>query len=106
VFVAAVMVAPACRSNRQAEPKDAAESVKAPVLDKALIEQLNAIGYLSGTSPAGPHSGVRVHNEALAQKGYSFFTSGHALGVLKDSLLSMNLSLFVGHSDLLGHHLL
>jgi hypothetical protein len=30
-----------------------------------------------------------------------------ALGVLKkDSLLSMNLSLFVGHSDLLGHHLL
>jgi hypothetical protein len=25
---------------------------------------------------------------------------------LKDSLLSMNLSLFVGHSDLLGHHLL
>jgi hypothetical protein len=29
-----------------------------------------------------------------------------ALGVLKDSLLSMNLSLIVGHSDLLGHHLL
>jgi hypothetical protein len=29
-----------------------------------------------------------------------------ALGVLKDSLLSMNLSLVVRHSDLLGHHLL
>jgi hypothetical protein len=29
-----------------------------------------------------------------------------ALGVLKNSLLSMNLSLIVGHSDLLGHHLL
>jgi hypothetical protein len=29
-----------------------------------------------------------------------------ASGVLKDSLLSMNLSLIVGHSDLLGHHLL
>jgi len=29
-----------------------------------------------------------------------------ALGVLEDSLLSMDLSLIVGHSDLLGHHLL
>jgi len=29
-----------------------------------------------------------------------------ALGMLEDSLLSMNLSFFVGHSDLLGHHLL
>jgi plasmid stabilization system protein ParE len=27
----------------------------------------------------------------------------HALGVLEDSLLPMNLSLLVGHTDLLGH---
>ncbi|MBW1903698.1 MAG: hypothetical protein JRJ24_00060, partial [Deltaproteobacteria bacterium] len=76
LFVAAIIVSPACRSSRQAEATDAAKPAKAPVLDKALIEQLNAIGYVSGTSPAGPHEGVTVHNEALAQKGYSFFTSG------------------------------
>jgi hypothetical protein len=78
LLVAAIMVIPACRSSRQAEATDAAKPAKAPVLDKALIEQLNAIGYVSGTSPAGPHEGVTVYNEALAQKGYSFFTSGHA----------------------------
>ena len=63
VLLAAVIIfTPACRSKPQAEGADAAEPAKAPVLDKALIEQLNAIGYVSGTSPAGPHSGVTVYN--------------------------------------------
>jgi hypothetical protein len=42
------------------------------------IERLKALGYVSGSRPAGPRSGVTVYDERLAFHGLNFLTSGHA----------------------------
>lgn len=42
------------------------------------IERLTAIGYVSGSRPAGSTSGVTVHDPELAYEGINFLTSGHA----------------------------
>ena len=63
VLLAAVIIfTPACRSKPQAEGADAAKPAKAPVLDKALIEQLNAY-----RPSAGPllEDAIRAHNALL-----------------------------------------
>jgi outer membrane protein assembly factor BamB len=88
VFASVVLCISACRSDRKPEQSEGtraeqkrAESAKpaeAPELDLKLIEQLSAIGYVSGTTPAGPLKGVTVYDEARAQKGYNFVVSGHA----------------------------
>jgi len=87
LFATVVLFIPACRSDRQPEETRApraeqqagsAKPAEAPALDDALAQQLHALGYVSGTTPVGPLKGVTVYKEALAQKGYNFFTSGHA----------------------------
>jgi hypothetical protein len=42
-----------------------------------LIEELSAIGYVAGGEPAGPRSGVGVHEVDRAEAGLNLFTSGH-----------------------------
>jgi hypothetical protein len=42
--------------------------------EKAMLETL---GYLPGYEPAEARSGITVHNEARAQAGLNFYTSGH-----------------------------
>ena len=49
------------------------------------IERLTALGYVSGSRPAGPRSGVTVHDEELAFDGLNFLTSGHAPAALERS---------------------
>jgi hypothetical protein len=46
------------------------------------IERLTALGYVSGSVPAGPEAGVTVHEEARAHEGLNFLTSGHAPGAV------------------------
>ncbi len=54
-------------------------------LETELLEELGAIGYLAGTNPPGPTTGVIRHERALAEPGLNFFTSGHApVAVLMD----------------------
>jgi hypothetical protein len=45
------------------------------------IEQLEAIGYLSGSQPARG-AGITIHDPARAHAGLNFFTSGHTQGAL------------------------
>jgi len=87
-FATVIVFIPACRSDRQpeetratrAEQKQAgsAKPAEAPTLDTTLVEQLSALGYVSGTTPAGPLQGVTIYDEARAQNGYNFVASGHA----------------------------
>jgi hypothetical protein len=49
----------------------------APALEAALIEQLGAIGYLSGTEPPGAPTGVVAHEPERVEPGLNFLTSGH-----------------------------
>lgn len=42
------------------------------------IERLTALGYVSGSRPAGARSGVTVHDRGRAFQGLNFLTSGHA----------------------------
>jgi hypothetical protein len=46
------------------------------------IERLTALGYVSGSRPAGARSGVTVHERDLAFRGLNFLTSGHAPAAL------------------------
>jgi hypothetical protein len=88
LFASVILFTSACCSDRErAETKatraeqnwpGSAKAAEAPALGPKLIEQLNALGYVSGTTPAGPLKGVTVHDEARAQNGYNFVTSGHA----------------------------
>ncbi len=45
---------------------------------RRLLEQLESIGYLSGSTEAPDLVGVTIHNEDLSCSGYNFYTSGHA----------------------------
>ncbi|MGI9591731.1 MAG: hypothetical protein ACR2P8_10220, partial [Myxococcota bacterium] len=45
---------------------------------RAEIERLEAIGYVSGSQAAPERSGVLRHDEARAQAGLNLYTSGHA----------------------------
>jgi hypothetical protein len=49
----------------------------APALEAELIEQLGAIGYLSGTEAAGGPTGVVLHDPERVEPGLNFLTSGH-----------------------------
>ena len=49
---------------------------------RALEEQLVALGYVAGSEPRGPHRGVVVHDPARAQPGVNFYTSGHEPGAV------------------------
>ncbi len=42
------------------------------------LEQLNSIGYLGATRPAGDASGVTVHERDRVTGGLNFYSSGHA----------------------------
>jgi hypothetical protein len=44
---------------------------------RAEMERLESIGYLTGSEPAGERSGVTVHNPALAGAGLNLVVSGH-----------------------------
>jgi hypothetical protein len=69
----------ACDGDPRPEP------APAPPAEADLIEQLNAIGYLAGSEPAGSESGVSVHHAERAQPGVNLFTSGHGpVAVLMD----------------------
>jgi hypothetical protein len=46
---------------------------------RQLVEQLESIGYLSGSQPAR-NSGITLHDPDRAQAGLNFFTSGHFEG--------------------------
>ena len=41
-------------------------------------DQLRALGYVSGSIPAGPLNGVLRYDRKVAQPGLNLFTSGHA----------------------------
>ncbi len=45
---------------------------------RAIIEQLEALGYASGSVAARGHSGITIHDRERAWAGYNFYTSGHA----------------------------
>jgi len=42
------------------------------------IERLEAMGYLAGTNPAHPNTGLLVHQRESAYQGLNFYVSGHA----------------------------
>jgi len=50
--------------------------------DRAIREQLEAIGYLAGSRPAPRREGVTVHRPERAAEGLNFYTSGHAAEAL------------------------
>tara|TARA_R110001592_G_scaffold271184_1_gene537686 strand:- start:1630 stop:2796 length:1167 start_codon:yes stop_codon:yes gene_type:complete len=54
---------------------------------RAAMEALDAIGYLSGSTPASAQTGVVYWDEARAAEGYNLYTSGHDTGA---TLLSMS----------------
>jgi hypothetical protein len=63
-------------------PARTAAPVAEPDADQqAMIEQLEAIGYLSGTQAARA-SGVTIHDRERAQPGLNFYSSGHMQGAL------------------------
>jgi hypothetical protein len=65
---------------RARQSKPAVESLEAE-----RIEQLSAIGYVSGSTPAGPLKGVTTYDAERAHRGFNFFTSGHApVAILMD----------------------
>jgi len=49
----------------------------APALEAELIEQLGAIGYLSGTESTGAPTGVVAHDPERVEPGLNLLTSGH-----------------------------
>jgi hypothetical protein len=49
---------------------------------RALEEQLAALGYVTGSEPRGSHRGVIVHDAARVQPGLNFYTSGHEPGAV------------------------
>jgi hypothetical protein len=53
------------------------DSGAAPAPDADLIEQLGAIGYLSGTEPIGAATGAVLHAPDRIEPGLNFLTSGH-----------------------------
>ena len=76
---------------REAEPEpsappeasrasDTADS-EAPI-DAAMIEQLNAIGYVAGSTPAGDSKGVITHEPERTQPGINFVVSAHRPGAV------------------------
>ena len=85
--------ATACsREEVAATPDDAPELATLPAsalteLQRAEIEQLQALGYLDGDVPAPDESGVTRHDVARAWAGYNLYTSEHAPYVF---LLDMN----------------
>jgi hypothetical protein len=79
---------PAATSDDEGPPgrwRKAREGASQPELtdeQRAEIERLRSIGYLSGSSPAPSTTGVTVHDRRRAFQGYNFFTSGHFAGAL------------------------
>ena len=71
-------------SNSRAEA--APEFVAAPddppdePIDSDLLEQLSAIGYVSGSVPAGPLKGVTTYDDAQTYPGLNFYVSAHRPG--------------------------
>lgn len=63
------------RPARSTDPSPTAEQ-------QALIEQLEAIGYVGGSKPVVETETVTVHDRARAQPGFNFYTSGHAAEAL------------------------
>ena len=49
---------------------------------KAEIEQLEAIGYVAGSTPGGELRGVSRHDPDRAYDGLNFYTSGHHSGAI------------------------
>ncbi len=61
------------------------ERGEARLAEADLIEELTAIGYVGGAEPAGPRSGVSLHDIDRVQPGLNLFTSGHgSVAVLMD----------------------
>jgi hypothetical protein len=58
-------------------PGEPLEPGAAPALEAELIEQLGAIGYLSGSEPAGAPTGAVTHDPERVEPGLNFLTSGH-----------------------------
>lgn len=46
------------------------------------IDRLRSIGYVTGSRPAPPATGVTVHDRERAQQGLNFYTSGHFPGAV------------------------
>lgn len=89
-----------CERDRQGASGDEAET------QRALEEQLAALGYVTGSEPRGPQRGVVVHDPARVQPGLNFYTSGHEPGAVLMDLEGRVLhtwsadfeSIFRGHS--------
>jgi hypothetical protein len=88
VFLALAAFAVSCSEGTgpaREEPETAArpapgaplEPGAAPAPEAKLIEQLGAIGYSSGTEPAGAPTGVVLHDPERVEPGLNFLTSGH-----------------------------
>jgi hypothetical protein len=63
------------------DPSDgpvAADREPEPASEEESFDQLRALGYVSGSLPAGPLNGVVRHDRKAAQPGLNLFTSGHA----------------------------
>jgi hypothetical protein len=49
---------------------------------RALEQQLEALGYVTGSEPRGPQRGVVAHDASRVQPGLNFYTSGHEPGAV------------------------
>lgn len=82
----AAFVAVACADEPDAPPGSAARGssgalatgTREPSIDRETLEQLDAIGYVSGSIKAGPSQGVTRYLPDSAHDGYNFVTSGDA----------------------------
>ncbi len=43
-----------------------------------MMEQLEAVGYVSGSMPAAANTGITIHKPDRSHTGFNFYTSGHA----------------------------
>jgi hypothetical protein len=59
-------------------PEGAAPPRELNAEQRAMIEQLESIGYATGSREAPAQRGITVHDPERAQPGLNFYTSGHA----------------------------
>ncbi|MCK4914712.1 MAG: hypothetical protein KAS89_01005 [Candidatus Eisenbacteria sp.] len=67
---------------REAEPR--ANPLRGELTEEQLrdVERLRSIGYLTGSQPAPPVTGLTVHDASRAYRGLNLYTSGHFPGAV------------------------